>query len=446
MSIVKPRKHQLEYMAFHNARPKHLLGTLAWHEMGSGKTLSALWLARQKLQEMKDKGVKSPKFLVIVPKSAVPTWKVECHTNTPDIYRDMIIYPYSQLHNAIKSVKYMDIRMIIFDESHALKSPKTDRIKLLGKFLEEVGTVGGKFEGGRIIQLTGTPFPNHAAEFYTAWAMCCSPNLIEAARRMNDIKRYEEWEQTFAQRKEMTWKYGKKKEKTGYALKFEGIANEDKLITILNEFVSYVPEMPGMLEKKIIPIDLGFADDKLLADANIEVPEAYMALVERLSRAKTPYMIDWIRDFIPCGKQLVVFAMNRAPIEALRDAFPKHVRLITGAEAGAQRAINLKDFQEGKFQIIAMTYAAGSESLNMQNAHVSLYHGYSWTSARLKQAEARTHRSGQMHSTLHYYLTSGANDAKILELVRKKGETISAVEALMADSQSKKSLGLDDLI
>jgi SNF2 family DNA or RNA helicase len=446
-NIRTPRLHQHEAMNFHEN--SKMLGTLAWHGMGLGKTLTSLWLARKHLAVLRKQGVVNPKFMVIVPKSAIPTWKVECHKHTPDLLQCMVIYPYSQLHSAVKSLKYMDIRMLVFDESHYLKSPETSRIEHLAVFLEGVHNVTGKFDKGRVLQLTGTPMPNSAAELYTSWAICCAPNLLEAAARLRDKERYENWKKTFSKRKEQSWSVGRGKNKRkNFGSKFEGVDNEDKLQQLLAPFVHYkrVEDCIDLPEKEEVYIDLGLADDKLLADANIEAPEQYMALLERLARAKTAYAIDWVRDYLAAGKQqLLVFANYRFPLEELYEKYPNDVRMITGSESGVIRAQNLKDFQEGKFRVLVMTYKCGSESLNLQNAFVSLYLSYPWTDAGVKQAMARTYRSGQGKRTLHYFLTSGINDQKILGLVRAKEEATTKVEDLMLIANTFK-MKLDDLL
>ena len=446
-TLHKPRLHQLEAMGFHENNG--MLGTLLWHEMGLGKSLDALWLARKHLATLRQQGVVNPKFMVILPKSAVPTWKVECHKQTPDLLQSMVIYPYSQLHSAIKSLKYMDIRMIIFDESHYLKSPETNRIEQLAKFLEAVSQINGKFDKGRIMALTGTPMPNSAAELYTSWAMCCAPNLMESAARLRDVDRYENWKKTFAQKKMQSWESGRGKGKRkNFGSKFEGVANEEMLQKLLEPFVHYrrSEDCIDLPDKEEIYVDLGLADDKLLADANLETPEAYMALLERIARAKTVYALEWVRDYLNAGnQQLIVFSNYRFPLEALAEKFPNDVRMITGSEKDVVRAQNLKDFQEGKYRVLVMTYKCGSESLNLQNAFVSLYCGYAWTDAGIKQAIARTRRSGQKKRTLHYFLTSGMNDQRILGIVRAKEEATSKVENLLLE-KSKKILTLDDII
>jgi superfamily II DNA or RNA helicase len=246
---------------------------------------------------------------------------------------------------------------------------------------------------------------------------------------------------SFAKQKEMKWEgYDPKRKKkvTKSGSRWEGVDNEDMLQQLLAPFVHFrrVEDCIDLPEKQEIPIDLGLPDDRLLKDANIEEPEAYMALLERLARAKTPHMLDWVEDFLQgTQEQLVVFAMYRFPIEELAEKYPKHVRLITGAEKGADRAQNLADFQQGKFRILAMTYKAGSESLNCQNAHKALYHGYPWTDGTLQQAMARIYRSGQQKKTMHYFLTSGENDMRILDLVLSKADATNKVQALLLNEK-----------
>jgi SNF2 family DNA or RNA helicase len=427
--MIKPRAHQLEAMNFHKTNP--YIGTLLWHGMGLGKTLTTLWLARDHMAKMRAQGVPAPKFMIILPKSAVPTWRVECHKHTPELVRDMIIYPYSQLSKAFKMLSYVDIRMIAFDESHYLKSPETDRVKTLCDFLNKLGTTGGMFKGGRILMLTGTPMPNSASELYTTWALCSTSGLTESANRLSDNSRFDKWKRTFAQAKEKTWKtrYGQER-----GTSYEGVANSDKLQQLISPITHYrrVSDCIDLPNKEEIYIDLGLEDDRLLKDADIEKPEAYMAVLERLSRAKTPYLMDWVKDYLATGnQQLLVFSNYVEPLRELKEKYSKDVVLITGDETGTERAMNLKAFQDGNIRVIAMSYKCGSESLNLQNAFVSLYHGYPWTDSAVKQAMARTHRQGQSKRTLHYFLTSGQNDSRILSLVRKKEEATTEVEDLL---------------
>lgn len=445
-----PRPHQQELIDFFFNSP--YIGTLAWHGMGLGKTLSTLWIARRHLAMLRSSGVQNPKFLIICPKSAVVTWKTECLKETPDLYRDMLVIPYSQLHKAKARIPYVDIRFIAFDESHALKSPETERIKNLEGFLRALATSNTKFEKGRLLDLTGTPMPNTASEFYTTWAKCAAHDLETACDRLLDIKRFSEWRSAFSKVKEKAWSTGRgEKKKSHKAISFEGVNNEELLYQLISPITHYkrVSDCIDLPPIQTIPIDLGLEDDKLLKDADIEKPEAYMAVLERLARAKMPYMHDWVKDFIHNSQeQLVVFSMYTFPLYELKAKFKKDVVLITGDESRAERDANLKAFQDGNKRVIAMSYACGSESLNLQNAFISLYHGYPWNWAKLSQAFARTYRTGQKNKTLHYILTSGANDSNIFDKVMMKKEATEIVESLLLGEtlEKKPIFSVDDFI
>lgn len=430
------------------------IGAMAWHGMGLGKTLTSLDYLRNHLARMRAGGATSPKALIIMPKSAHSTWQTECNKFTPDIWRDLILLPYSQIHKAFEICKFYDIRAIVFDEYHYLKNPETNRAKALSEMLVAIHESKGKFQGGKIIPLSGTPMPNGAHEWYTTWAMLSASDLAESAKRLIDPKRYNDWKQTFAKRKEISYegydpRQGKKVQK--YGATYEGTDNEDMLAQLISPIVHFrkVEDCVDLPKKDSIPIDLNLADDKLLADANIAEPEAYMALLERLARAKCPYMIDWVRNFLATtDKQLVIFSPYLFALQAASEKFKKDVVLITGGQTGNERKENLELFQKGKKRIIALSYRAGSEALNLQNAHIGLYLGYPWTDGMLKQAMARIYRSGQTQSTLHYFLTSGHNDQRILSKVIAKGEATSDVENRILELQGTNSpiISLDTFI
>lgn len=412
-------------------------------------TLSALWEARHLLNDLRRGGVMSPRFTVFCPNSAVHTWKKECFAECYDLKDLMTVYPYSQAHNATKSLKYFDNRMLILDESQALKSPTTNRVEAMAEYLHQLGTTGNQFKGGRATLLTGTPLPNHAAELYTSWAICGSPDVRVAAERLRDKKRIDEWTKTFAKKLEIGWTIGKGKppsqQRKGHAVKYQGVDNVDMLQRLLTPFVHFRGGAGDVPRTHEIEVDLRLPDDVLLKNADIEKPEAYMAVVERLARAKTPHMLEWVKDFIKGypGEQLIVFAMNRFPLVALKEAFPKDVELVIGPQDGMtnkMRDENLTGFQNKKVRILGMTYACGAESHNLQNCKVSLYLGFPWNDAKRRQAIARTARTGQQHETLHYFLMSGENDHKVLGDVKAKGETEKKVESLVAGNNHEESL------
>jgi len=444
------RAHQNEGLHFilNNGR----LGAMLWHDMGLGKTSVSLEAARQILGHHRANGAPNPKMLVIPPKSASVTWRKECLDHYPDLWQSMVLLPMSRMHEQAQYLTHQDVRVVVIDEWHYLKNPESLRVEMFANMLIKIGERNGRFGGGKVIPLTGTPMPNNAGEWYSAWALLSSPNLAEAGRRLLDRKLYAQWCAAYSNRKakKIKTRFGEEVRHVNEGVQFSG-----KLAEVLAPFVHFKKaiECLDMPDKNEITIDLGIADDKLLEDADIEKPEAYMALLERLSRAKAPYMMDWVQEFLQTtDEQLVVFSMYLEPIYELQKKHLKQVVIMTGAETSREREANVLAFQAGKIRVIAMSYATGAESLNLQNAFKALYLGYPWTDGKLKQAMARIWRQGQKHPTHHFFLVSGFNDARILGLVRSKEEATTEVEKALQEIQEGNKLpeltnknGLDDL-
>lgn len=458
--VIKPKQHQLELLSMLRNSPH--LGVGAWHGMGMGKTLSALWAGQEIIGKAKAEGSIAPKILVICPKSAKPTWHQECSRNTPHLRNHLIVVPYSQLKNLAIRIRTQqtDIRLIVFDESHYIKSVNTDRIKRLAEVLNAIGSLKYQFKYGKILPMTGTPLPNCADELFTTWTMCTSKNLIDASKAILDENRFAWWRGLFANEREVRFKTGKRDPHTGkpiiaQALTYEGVKMENlsQLHQLLSPVVHYrrvedCLDLPKVNEQYI---DLEFSDDKLLEDANLDKPEAYMSLQAKLNQAKIPYMLEWVDNFLSIkGEQLVVFSLFTDALRALQAKFPNEVRLIIGDIGMKERTEILEQFQAKQLRVVGLSYGAGAESLNLQVGRNTLYNGYPWNDAKLRQAMARTHRQGQVSMTNHYFLMSGLNDIKNLHRVRRKGEASKAVEeGLLKTSPTaltKVFSGIDDLI
>lgn len=403
-------------------------------------TLTALLIAQYLIGEARKQGFASPKFIIFCPKSAVPTWHAECDKFTPHLKRDMWVIPYSQMKSAIRKITGSVFPFVFLglDECHYLKTHDTQRIDDFATFLKTLSKTKYGFNG-KIMPMTGTPIPNNAAEIYTMWALCTAPNVYEAANRITDRLNFETWRNLFTNQKNVTFKRktmiapGVQGFTFGQATSYEGVAEEEKLHQLIAPITHYkrVEDCIDLPDANIQYLKLDLEDDKLLKDANIEMPDAYMSKLERIATAKTPFMVEWVREFLTLGEQLVVFSLFTAPLRILAQTFPKDVRLITGRESMAERTRNIKDFQEKKFKVVVMSYKAGSESLNFQQARNTFYLNFPWNDDTLEQAKARTRRSGQTSITNHYFMMSGENDIRCYERVVKKREANEKVKNLL---------------
>ena len=411
------REHQKDFVRFF--KKSKSLGVLAWHSMGLGKTLSSLHIGMHYTRILRERG-QTAKLAIVCPKSIVTVWKEHIETFFDNDLSNVDIIPYSQLKKYSVKGKQLQYKFLILDECHYLRNKDTQR---LGFFLGMLGNLG-EFKQGRIIALSGTPMINSGLDLFVPYTLCSAKNLEEALVNLHMKQPYYKWRATFT-----------KKNITHFGIKYEGIQNEKKLFDLLAKMthrkkLESCIDMPPMTT---MPIDLKIKDDRLLLDVDINNPDAYMSVLEALSRAKTPKLIEFIKEeFIEVGKQTIVFSLHKEALKQLQERFKDKVALITGEQSSKERERVLKAFKEGSVQILGITYVCGAEGLNLQHCQYAVYHSYPWTSALFEQAQARIHRPGQKEKTFHYVLTSGECDRHIFYTVLRKRHSINKLEKMMS--------------
>ena len=420
MKSYSLRKHQLEFIRFF--KNSKTLGVLAWHDMGLGKTLASLHIGIHYCRILRERGIPDAKLAILCPKSIVPVWKEHINDFFSDVDDLIDIIPYSQLKKyGGKGMNY-PYKFLILDEIHYLRNIDTQRF---GFFLGFLGRLGS-FDLGRIIGLSGTPMINSGADLYVPYTLCKFSDFYECLTYLHQKKNWFRWRSNFTVRNQ-----------TFFGVKYEGIRNSKTLYKWLAKVAHRrkLDDCVDMPDKTTIPIDLKIKDDALLRGVDINNPDAYMSVLEALSRAKTPKLVQFIKDeFVESGKQCIVFSSHKVALKTLSDSIKGKVGLITGEQTPKERERILKAFKEGSVQILGITYACGAEGLNLQHCNYAVYHSYPWTSALFEQAQARIHRPGQKNKTIHYVLTSGECDRGIFYTVMKKKRAINTIERYTGDN------------
>lgn len=422
MAYLKPRKHQEELkLAVLNAPG---LGIVGYHGMGLGKTLSTLLVARELISRYRPIYGKDTRAVVLCPKSAVLTWNQEIAKFAPDLKHHIMIVPYSQLKKFNMKIARLKLYYVLLatDECHYIKNPEADRTL---EYATMLSIMQPTFLG-KIMPLTGTPIPNDAAEIYVNFWSVASPDIPSAVRKILDKESFYKFREIFTHESQRSIKLKDATSPSGYSYRqvtsYKGLNNEDKFHQLISPYVHYrrAEDCIDLPEMQDIPIRLDIPDDDLLAGANTEMPDAYMSKLERIATAKTPYAIAWLEEFMKLDEQIVIFSLFTKGLRVIEQSFKGKVKLITGQESQTERAQTIIAFQTGRLKAIAMSYGAGAESLNLQNANNTLYLNFPWHDDKLAQAKARTHRSGQVNRTNHYFLFSGENDEACYERVLVK--------------------------
>ncbi len=167
-----------------------------------------------------------------------------------------------------------------------------------------------------------------------------------------------------------------------------------------------------------------------------EFPHA-QAVAHFLARDGIVQKLEWLAaELDGAGSaQMVVFANYRDSLDAaeqmLRTLGLSYVR-VDGDVVGADRAMAQTSFQSGAAQVFLGQIHAASESMNLQNANISLTLDVSWSCIDWSQALARTHRRGQTSPCIHIDLVANRLQARILDRLRE-GSDFSAQCSLWQD-------------
>ena len=95
----------------------------------------------------------------------------------------------------------------------------------------------------------------------------------------------------------------------------------------------------------------------------------------------------------------------------------------------SKRQSILNQFKSQPNGILFLNYQIGSEGINLQHADTVIFTDLHWNHHKHKQAMARIHRQGQLHSQIHiYYILSNTNFEH--EMLKKQKQKIDLIEQI----------------
>jgi SNF2 family DNA or RNA helicase len=149
------------------------------------------------------------------------------------------------------------------------------------------------------------------------------------------------------------------------------------------------------------------------------------SLLEKLSTAKIPSLLEHVQAFEESEEPLVVFSPHRRPVEAL--AGREGWLSILGDDTPEARAKKVDAFQGGRYRGIAGTTAMGTSVTLTRASHV-LFCGRPWNPEKGRQMEDRVCRIGQDRGVMVYDLVSEHPlDARLSEVLRGKNALIGSL-------------------
>ena len=433
--------------------------------MGLGKTIQALaWI-----QYRKD--VK--KVLIVCPSSLKINWSEEFKKwvtrkfkiqilsgKTPyEIKGDVVIVNYDILHPWVIDLKLTTFDLVIADEGHYIKAPKSQRTKAF----EEITKTVPYF-----VMLTGTPIENDPMEIYYLVKLINKnifPNYIRFITRYCGAKQEQQlvrggmhraiWKRNgFTNQKELNRILKKhvmirrtiddvdlQLPPKIYADIHLAIDNDTAYQKAEQDFIRYIKEKFDAKMEAELDAEIDSFDDEAIQEIRMEKVKKLQAIerapalakIQELkilaAKGKVAQVIEWIGDFLETDEKLIVFAVNKIIIKAIMDAFPAAVK-IDGSTSTTKRNEAVKSFQNDADTrlFVGNIKAAGVGLTLTASSNVAIVQ-FPWNPGEILQAEGRSLRIGQTakHVRVYKFIAKDTIEERIVKLLQYKQDEIDQI-------------------
>lgn len=383
------------------------------------------------------------KTLIITPASVLLKWATkECGMWAPDKKVDVIFTGKQEIdHSAditlmsygIMVSKYQELQnipynCIIFDESHYIKAPKTQRTRM-AKALVKAGIP-------HVLFLSGTPFMNRPSELFTAL------NMLDPKSYNNFYHyaaRYCGWQYLGGM-----WVRPEKDVVTNASELADRLSHvmlrrtkRDVALELPDLIRSLVPvRIPNLSDyrqaKKDMAAWLKTQDMEVLDPAHVLT--RLNVLRQIVGNGKTQAAIELAEDILESNDKVVLFAHHKEVVHDLVMGLKQYgVGVINGDTSIKERQRQIELFShptltaQTQMRVMIIT-VAGAEGIDLYSASHIIFVEREWTPAREEQAEARLHRIGQKNPVTAYYLVAtGTMDEKLAETVDSKRRMFASV-------------------
>jgi len=410
------------------SRLDYFYNVLIADEMGLGKTIQAIEVIN----------ITTPIFVLIVcPASLKLNWKSELEIwlqrkrpvtvlKNPDkmVPQHINIINYASLKKFAAVLKSIKFDLVIFDESHYLKSPKAIRTKLCFGAKKVINSESRIF-------LTGTPILNRPVELF--------PLLKDCGIQTN-------W-------KSFTSHFCDAKEKIIYTpsgrqtvLDVSGSSHEDELQDILRATImirrlkkDVLTQLPEKIQQIVfLPENGSIANvkkERLEFAETLEQPNLALA-ISNLSEIrqenalrKVKFAKEYIDNLLEQKEKVVIFAWHTCVIDELMDVLKSYRPLsITGKTPMNLRKLYVDYFQDEGNRVIIGNIKAMGQGLTLHAASDVVFLEMDWTPGNNTQAEDRIHRIGQTELChIHYLVYADTVDAFIAKKVVAKKKVIDKI-------------------
>lgn len=410
-------------------------------EMGLGKTAETLaWIYN------------NPKIrpvIVVCPANAKYVWEREardhfglhsCILEGRTVYdvnsfriHGIFIINYDILSDWSSYILGMKPQVMIVDEVHYIKTPKTIRTKAvrkLGAIIPNVLALSGTPATSRPIELfpvLNMLKPDIFNSFHDfAWRYCQPRRThwgwqYKGATRLPELHRRLKKYCMIRRLKADVLRELPEKTRIVVPLPMENRKEYDK---ILKDFMLWFAQ--NNANNKLNPKDK--KGMKKLKKAEHLVKINYLRQCAALSKMK--YAIQWIKDFFEkSDEKLVVFLEHKKISKQLMEVFGDIAVLVDGSVKQYDRMRAVESFQhDKKIRLLVGNFKAAGVAITLTSASTLVFLEMDYVPGNHTQAEDRIHRIGQKHPTFIYYLIAqNTIEEDLCRIVEKKQRVLDQI-------------------
>lgn len=329
--------------------------------------------------------------------------------------------------------------VIIVDEAHRIKNPKSKRAKTIKKLANSTP--------GPCYCLTGTPMLSTPVELIP---------LLQATRTIHWFKNTGAFLKTYTYKTPWGQNVARKKQLP----KLKTILDTHVWIRHPQTIIATIPEMatqtltvnPNLAEyrqahSEVVDAILDWANS-LPKPPNPDLIDAWckqsLPHVSRLrvaaGRCKIPAAKDLILDWLDThpanpdtglfDNPLIVWCHHREVMDTLLEATPRNANFSTirGGTSTSETASIVDNFQNGHTPLLYASIHAAGVGITLTRASHAMFVETDWTPAIIAQAQARIGRIGQTKTTISQTLVApGTLDQAILKTLGDKAQILTPV-------------------
>ena len=427
-----PMEHQKKGVEFLLKNNRCILGD----DMGLGKSITTIYAALT----MEDKH----KVLIVTLKSLKYNFAKEIsYLDNRFAVVDkkwqeakFTIIHYDALKKYKTEIKAGKFTVLILDEAHKVRNPKTQRTKFIMDFISCLPIV-------KIWLLTGTPIDNRPIDYFNLLKMIKHPiakNWKNYVERYCDatIDKWGRWQVKGASNLEELHKLTQdtflRRLKSNAGIELPDKFRKPIFLELKNRkgYNQVIEDFKNKKYDKLVD-ELGYDGEV----DDIQVEEMTRLLLHRqfcaMEKINDGSLIDLVDNIIEESEtnKVIVFTNFRKVIDAIYEHYgPDICSFIDGRILDPKKRLEIMDdFNDNPSkQVIAINIMAGGTGLNGQGANYVIVNDMEWRPTSMLQAEDRAYRIGQKRDVNVYYPIYDDTVEQILyDTIEKKMQIISTV-------------------